>query len=110
MEDFEIFDDEPEYVEKGNKRAIRRHHRNRLLKRWKRRIDNWGDHLFFKSEEEYKIWRGTMAHKRVDTATPCSCHMCCSPRHAGGSKESRLTMQELRFLESLAENNDQQAA
>jgi hypothetical protein len=62
-------------------RAIRRHHRARLLNK---RKDNWGG--YFKDDPKLA--------KVVDTPTPCSCWMCANERR--GNRRQDKTMQELR--------------
>ena len=65
---------------KSYKRALRRHHVNRLKQ--KRRI-HWGRVLH--TDEELG--------KAVGTPKPCSCFMCGNPRKYYGEK----TVQERRF-------------
>jgi len=78
---------------KNNKRAIRRHHRERL--RRKRRgyhgNDTW--------KENDPVYVEETASFYVNTPCPCSCDMCCNPRHSIFYKGvSKLTIQERKEL------------
>ncbi len=68
-------------------RAMRRHHRHRLLRN---RRFHWGRDLT--ESDESPRHRG----KVIDTPTPCSCWMCGNPRKYFGEK----TLQELRHDEA----------
>jgi hypothetical protein len=70
-------------------RAERRHHHQRMLDKVKKfRIYEW----FFWTEDQ------KLRHQRkvAETRKPCSCDMCCNPRHSDLNKD-KLTMQEKRF-------------
>ena len=72
------------------KRAIRRHHRQRLLNKWIRRI--------YIEIKQTKIGRETesieqRARYLVQTPCPCSCAMCGNPRKHFGER----TIQERRL-------------
>lgn len=56
---------------KGNKRAVRRHHRERL----KRKRGNYGN-----------VFTEKQLLKAIDTPHPCSCALCGNPRRYGGDK------------------------
>ena len=73
------------------KRAIRRHHSDRMKAKARRiyRINNYLlDHLLDKTFED-------AAAKRADYLKSCSCWMCGNPRRYYKSKE-KFTIQELR--------------
>lgn len=74
-----------------NSRAVRRHHRNRILAKRYRQDKRWGVGAVNESE-----WRYLHARKRVNTGTLCSCSMCGSPRRLYGNGAGALTRQELR--------------
>jgi hypothetical protein len=76
-------------------RAERRHHRQRMINRikdfyW---IKNGGFSENTSEDKKQKLIR-----KMVDTRKPCSCYMCCNPRHSSKGKE-RFTRQEKKFEE-----------
>lgn len=76
---------------KNPKRAIRRQHRERLLKNRKQILKSWG---YFQEIPE-KILK-----KLIDTPKPCSCPGCGNPRNSGWvTGVHSLTMQERKFLE-----------
>lgn len=78
---------------KSTKRAIRRHHRDRLKQK---RRDYYGERWRKPviSEREEKYWCVS-----IDTPTPCSCCMCGNPRR----HFNELTPQERRHNESWRE-------
>ncbi|HEU5080916.1 MAG TPA: hypothetical protein VFT72_17015 [Opitutaceae bacterium] len=69
-----IADFPPEF----SQRALRRHHRARLIARHRRHFG--------------RVLTGEEAAKAATTPTPCSCWMCGSPRRHFG----RPTIQEIR--------------
>lgn len=68
-------------------RAIRRHHRKRLM-RARKNYHNWGLRELPRPPEIVAFY--------VNTPCPCSCPMCCNPRRSGWRKEERYTIQERR--------------
>lgn len=73
-------------------RALRRHHRVRMIERAKfvvRRWFGWTDRL---SEDELH----RRAAKVADNLAVCSCRACCNPRHADRWQGPTLTRQEQR--------------
>ena len=82
-------------MEKNRKRAIRRQHNARMLKRAYAMIDSW-----YLSNED-KIKEEGLHHKWArqfrDNMCVCSCASCGNPRrgYMNGRKE-RLTLQELK--------------
>jgi len=70
-------------------RAIRRHHRARLLKA--RRNHYGGD------------WAAIAGGKLVNTATPCSCWMCGNPRKYTGELTIAELKADLDFEDALSE-------
>lgn len=46
---------------------------------------------------------GKMSHVH---GVPCSCPMCCNPRHSPYNKSDKLTLQERRANESLHDEDD----
>lgn len=71
-----------------NKRAIRRHHRNRLLKRYIYRVRQEINRTII--DDEYVNRR---ARYLLQTPHPCSCAMCGNPRRHFGER----TVQERRL-------------
>lgn len=72
------------------KRALRRHHRARLIA--KRTKNIWWVKENLKAGVEFS---GVIAN----TPTPCSCHGCRNPRHSNHySGSEKLTMQERRAM------------
>lgn len=67
-------------------KALRRHHRYRLMQKRK----NY--HGGFKADDSSKY------AFYVDTPCPCSCDMCGNWRRSGFNKGERLTLQERKFL------------
>lgn len=72
-------------------RADRRHHHRRMIDKvkdfwWLQADKYWG------SEEK----RQKHIRKMAETRHPCSCHMCCNPRHSPWKEK---TIQEKRFEE-----------
>ena len=79
----------------GNKtsRAVRRHHRFRLIRRTLQRLKN----------QNYRYSDPITDRRRAvrmwDNMTVCSCSMCCNSRHNKFlNKEEQVTMQERRHL------------
>lgn len=75
---------------KNTKRALRRHHKNRLLIRAKAIIK-----LTFRFDIDDN-WINYRAVRLCDNMKNCSCSMCCSPRSKGSFEKGKwkLTMQE----------------
>ena len=73
-------------------RAIRRHHRQRLIKRWEREHPERHGILRAVNEVEYRF-----LHARVFSTTRCvcSCWMCGNPRRYYGNAANALTRQEV---------------
>lgn len=75
-----------------SKRALRRHHRARLVKRETNRLSLTWTHI-----KDLTIF----VNKRYNNMKNCSCYLCCNERRnpwLGG--EERLTLQERRALDS----------
>lgn len=73
---------------KSHLRALRRHHRARLI----RRVEKWGD------------WFRAHARKVYNNRKFCTCcvYGCGNPRHLmRGSRRKQLTVQELRQAERM---------
>ena len=85
-----------------SKRALRRHHRERMIqKAYKQLIIN-GYSENYSHEEMHEI-----ALKTYNHLCGCSCLMCCNPRNNGWeSGKTRLTMQELKVYNSLPEQTE----
>lgn len=63
--------------------AYRRHHRQRMLERAKRKLRDWGDD---------PVWIEQSALRWADNLAKCSCYMCGNPRR----HFNELTFQEQR--------------
>jgi hypothetical protein len=79
------------------KRALRRHHKNRLINKMRRTLW-WGRYREFESEAERREW----LRRVVDNRKNCSCTMCCNPRRSPWSDNS-LTFPELMQIQNLKE-------
>jgi len=76
-------------------RSIRRHHRKRIIQKWRRICDHW--YLDNKDEwARYMYGRGSIR---------CGCFMCKSPRR-GGIGDSPYTIQERKALEDAKDQLD----
>jgi hypothetical protein len=76
-------------------RAIRRHHRKRIIQKWRRIVDHWYMGRIDKDEwARYMYGKGSIR---------CGCGLCISPRR-GGYGDSPLTIQERKAEENA---NDQ---
>jgi hypothetical protein len=53
------------------------------------------------SEEKLLEFQKVAAYKRRDTTKLCSCNMCGNPRRVAWKGKDKLTMQEIKFNESL---------
>ena len=83
---------------KNTTRALRRHHRARLLQRAIKTYANFG----WPSDPEHRLWK---ARRCLDNMKVCSCPMCCNVRSNGWVRgKERLTFAERRNLDSF---NDQ---
>lgn len=74
---------------KDLKRAIRRHHRDRMKQKAKERLSNWGLASWIKDFDRALGIRG-------DTFTVCSCYGCGNPRR----RFDENTMAERRRAEA----------
>jgi hypothetical protein len=74
-------------------RSERRHHRERMINRVKN--FKWIQPKYYHGPEEQ---RQKYIRELADTRHPCSCDMCCNPRHNGWARDERLTMQERRHI------------
>jgi len=84
-------------------RAERRHHHQRMINRVKDFFWLKSKH-YHGSEEERQKHIKQMAENRH----PCSCHMCCNPRHSGlHSGEEKLTMQERKAQQKIEDDDVQ---
>jgi len=79
---------------KNTVRAIRRHHRNRMIQHAKKIMKYlWNYDSFDEKLHEH-------ASRNCDNITRCSCPMCCNQRHNDWQpNRERLTMQERREKE-----------
>lgn len=74
-------------------RSERRHHHNRMLEKVKHYSYYWHNWM-----DEQDMW--LHQKKTAENRHPCSCHMCCNPRHSGFHKgKEKMTMQERKFIE-----------
>jgi hypothetical protein len=86
---------------KTSKRAERRHHNTRLLKkRLKQEVRNLYVPHGWDTEEQLD-WCLIRARRRLNTAANCSCMMCGNPRRTGGFStwDGGLTHQEVIILD-----------
>lgn len=77
-------------MEKNKKRAQRRFHQKRML----RKAENIARTIYpdvSNRWEEWEKWKAEWARRHADNLKACSCWLCCSPRENG-----ELTMQERR--------------
>jgi hypothetical protein len=84
---------------KQTKRAERRHHRNRLLKK---RVLEARDMQFCFPRDE--TWVQRYARQRVNTSCLCSCCMCKSPRKFHGNGKNGKTFAELRICDTMRDD------
>lgn len=77
---------------KNYSRAVRRHHRARLIKKYM----NYEKLRWDAFEEDSEENRRRRARYHLNNITRCSCWMCGNPRRGGGwtHGEERFTMQE----------------
>jgi len=91
---------------KNSKRAVRRHHVQRLKHR---RRHYWGygspSHGYLSSCPTEMD--GTQLGKVVHTPHPCSCPSCGNPRRHSWFKIERLTLQERKALDQYQEQLDE---
>lgn len=86
-----------------SKRALRRHHRERMIQKALKHLIIRGYDEYFTDEEIYETALRTYNHLKG-----CSCLMCCNPRKNGwGTVKTRLTMQELKVYNSLPEQTEE---
>lgn len=78
-----------------NRRAIRRHERQRIFA--KRKKQNRLHVLDIQSDTS---WVEKDARRRIDTGKICSCHLCGNTRRYHGNSKRTLTRQELNALYS----------
>lgn len=89
-------------MEKDRKRALRRHHNNRMRRRAFNKIAfEW---WWIDNSTDKEIW--DRVNKQYNHMCICSCSMCGNPRRGGGwvTGLERLTLQERKALDSY---NDQ---
>ena len=82
---------------KNMKRALRRHHAERIKRNFYKELKQW--EYYHTDPEEHEQWMRTYASRRVNTSSMCSCWMCGNPRKYFG----HLTLQEERHLLSFDE-------
>lgn len=79
-------------MEKESKRALRRHHRMRMIKRAMRKFREWS----WNYDEEWVKRSALQSHSHMAV---CSCNMCCNERRNPWlTKKEKLTFQERRNL------------
>lgn len=85
-----------------SKRALRRHHKERMRAHVRRLLHRFWSDCINVTEEDIERW----TRMRADNYTLCSCLMCRNPRRSRGFNPA-LTVQELRsnedFLQQLLE-------
>lgn len=89
---------------KSSRRAERRHHNARLLKkRFKQEVRNL--YLSHDSDREEELnWCMHRAKRRLSTNVNCSCAMCGNPRRYHGLNSwNALTFQEIRANDAQAD-------
>lgn len=85
-------------MERKHKRALRRHHRARMLERAYKCIkQTWYWYPSYDTHREKEI--RDVARRRRDNMQACSCSGCGNPRRAFGYK-NQLTVAELRAEDS----------
>lgn len=87
---------------KTMKRALRRHHRERMLKkRYNQLLNRW----VYNNGPYDDDWLYLVSRLRLHTPCGCSCPMCGNPRRTGadGTGNKSLTLQERRNLLSFEE-------
>jgi len=77
-----------------SKRALRRHHRERVRRRCVRILKFQGWHLSHGPEGIDLDWVERCARYRADNFSVCSCWMCGNPRRLRNSNGPSLTIQE----------------
>ena len=83
-----------------SRRAIRRHHYERLKKKWNRRLLKRGE--IENMQDGKKI-----VSKRVSTSTPYSCVLCGNPRRHFGTRTLREKKERREFMEQIMEIEEQ---
>lgn len=86
-------------LEKSQKRALRRHHRQRMIERGRKIyyirnhwLLNWGNR-----HDEKALMYGITYHDHLAT---CSCDMCGNQRHnRWSSGKAKLTLQEIKAID-----------
>lgn len=85
-----------EVVMDKTSRALRRHHRARLMRRAIRKSKEW--YWVDQGDQEWILWR---AQRTWNNMQNCSCHMCGNERHNDwASERERLTMPERKAEDS----------
>ena len=81
-----------------SKRALRRHHRARMLTRAENMLKDWGE------DKSRLTWRAIRMYNNMQN---CSCSMCCNERSNPWLKNyDRLTMQEKKALDNYKDQID----
>ncbi|MHA2403866.1 MAG: hypothetical protein ACXADH_12800 [Candidatus Kariarchaeaceae archaeon] len=88
-------------MEKNKKRALRRFHNERMLRRSIRAIENnWYWSPEDRENDRRSGWIYKIARRRRDNMQVCSCSGCGNPRRSWGKREDRLTMPEIKAEDS----------
>lgn len=82
-------------MEKFNN-SVRRHHRERIKAKRTRTLKAINPFVFSKS----RIVAERMVNSSINTAKPCSCHMCGNYRKNYGNSSVGKTVQELSFSQT----------
>lgn len=89
---------------KSNKRAMRRHHRERLFKKRYEQETRHVHYSVYSDLAEDLVCAEWRAKGRIDTGTVCSCTMCATPRKYHGNGWEGLSMAERRWVDIEAES------
>lgn len=90
-------------------RAERRHHRERLIRKFYHQHLNTYSSLGWKNEQDHLDWALQFAKTRTTCRSVKDCDCCCHPRKIHGNGKNALTMQEKRLalrVKDTDENDD----
>ncbi len=100
------FEIEPDlcYEVDAHKRAVRRAHRERLMKARRNYWGNYRNTFFMKLEKKHCSWlEGIALCKVVDTPHPCSCPICGNPRRHFETPTDQEIRNYLAYCDQLEE-------